>query len=69
MTTPPIRTAPQSHSWRAQVEPTDMRNPGDDFLRQEIEQNRRAERVLVLKAVVALAAVAVLVVVRQLVFL
>ncbi len=52
----------------AEVMPIDPRNPGDDFLRQEIERNRKAERWLILKAGIALALVAVLVIVRQVFF-
>jgi hypothetical protein len=57
------------HSTRVQVIPSDLRNPGEDFLRQEIEQNRRAERRVVGKAVVAVALVVVLVIIREVVFL
>jgi hypothetical protein len=57
------------HSSRVQVVPSDLRNPGEDFLRQEIEQNRRAERRVVVKAIVAIALVAVLVIIREVVFL
>jgi hypothetical protein len=57
------------HSTRTPVEPIDPRNPGDAFLQQEIDSNRRAERWLVLKAAIAIAIVAALVVVREVVFL
>jgi hypothetical protein len=57
------------HSTRVPVVPSDLRNPGEDFLRQEIEQNRRAERLVVGKAVVAVAVVVLLVVIREVVFL
>ncbi|MEP6479620.1 MAG: hypothetical protein ABJB03_09535 [Rhodoglobus sp.] len=63
MTTPPAR-----HSMRAPIVPLDRRDPGDDFLQQEIESNRRAEGWLVLKAFIALGLVAALVVVRQVFF-
>lgn len=53
---------------RNPVSPVDLRNPGDDFLQQELEANRRSERWLVLKAAIALALVAVLVVIRQVIF-
>jgi hypothetical protein len=57
------------HSSRVQVVPSDLRNPGTDFLRQEIEQNRRAERRVVGKAVAALAFVTMLVIIREVIFL
>jgi hypothetical protein len=59
------------HGRRAQTEPiqpVDLRNPGDAFLAEEIESNRRAERWLVPKALLALAIVAVLVVIREVFF-
>jgi hypothetical protein len=57
------------HSSRVQVVPSDLRNPGEDFLRQEIEQNRRAERWVVAKALAAIALVVALVIIREVVFL
>lgn len=48
--------------------PVDRRNPGDEYLSREIEQNRRAEFWLIPKAVLALAIVAALVVIRQVYF-
>jgi hypothetical protein len=59
-------TRDRSHS--AEVLPVDPRDPGDDFLRQEIESNRRSERWLVLKGLIALLLVAVLVAIRQVFF-
>lgn len=53
---------------RKPVDPVDPRNPGNDFLQQELEANRRSERWLVLKAFIALALVAVLVIVREVFF-
>jgi hypothetical protein len=50
------------------VQLLDPRNPGKDFLRQEIESNRKSERWLVLNGVIALSLVAILVVVRQVFF-
>lgn len=47
---------------------TDRENIGARFLQREIDANRRAERWLILKAVIALAVVGVLVVVRQVFF-
>jgi hypothetical protein len=47
-----------------EILPLSDRNPGDAFLRREIESNRRSERWLVLKAVIALAFVAALVLLR-----
>ncbi|MDO7881372.1 hypothetical protein [Antiquaquibacter soli] len=44
------------------------RELGERFLSKEIEADRRSERWLVLKAVIALAVVGVLVVVRQVFF-
>jgi hypothetical protein len=43
----------------------DPRNPGDEFLQQEIDRDRLHERVLIPKTLVALAIVAALIVVRQ----
>jgi hypothetical protein len=59
------------HGRRAAVEqivPLDPRNPGDAFLQQEIEQNRRSEWWLIPKAILALAVVAALVVLREVFF-
>jgi hypothetical protein len=57
------------HSFKLQVVPTDLTDPGDDFLRQEIDQNRRSERWVVAKALVAIAFVVGLVIIREVVFL
>lgn len=57
-----------THSASAIVEPIDLRRPGVVFLQQELDANRRSERWIVLKAVVAIALVAVLVVVREVFF-
>jgi hypothetical protein len=46
----------------------DLRNPGDDYIRREIDEDRRHERTLIPKALLALVVVAVLVVVRQVFF-
>lgn len=56
------------HSTRGAVVPADPRNPGDDFLRAELESDRRTERWIILKAVIALAVVGILVVIRQVFF-
>jgi hypothetical protein len=48
--------------------PADPRNPGDAFLQREIDDNRRSELWLIPKAVLALAIVAVLVVIREVFF-
>lgn len=45
-----------------------MRRDSDAHLQREIDANRRAERWLILKAVIALAFVGVLVIVRQVFF-
>jgi archaellum biogenesis protein FlaJ (TadC family) len=50
------------------VQLLDPRNPSKDFLRQEIESNRKSERWLVLNGAIALVLVAGLVVIRQLFF-
>jgi hypothetical protein len=50
------------------VIPSDRRNPGSDFLQQELSSDRRSERGLIVKALLALALVAVLVYVRQVFF-
>lgn len=60
--------APPRHSARLIVEPVNLNNPGDVFLQQEIDRNRRSERWLVLKAIIALAIVAGLVIVREVFF-
>lgn len=64
-------TKAEGHGRRSaakQIVPTDPRNPGEEFLAQEIRADRRAERWLVPKAILALALVAVLVAVRELFF-
>ncbi|MHC5797033.1 hypothetical protein ACVXZ4_12820 [Lacisediminihabitans sp. FW035] len=48
--------------------PVDPRNPGDEFLQREIDDNRRSEFWLIPKAFLALAVVAVLVVIREVFF-
>lgn len=45
-----------------------MNHIGERALQHEIDANRRSERLLVLKAVIAIAFVAVLVVIRQVFF-
>ncbi|MEQ1736978.1 MAG: hypothetical protein ABL886_11325 [Rhodoglobus sp.] len=59
---------PARHSARAQEVPVDRRNPSALFIEQEIEADRRREQWLWLKAVVALALVGALIVVRQVFF-
>ena len=56
------------HSMRSIIAPADPRDPGDDYLQAELDRDRRTERWVVMKAVIALAAVAVLVVIRQVFF-
>jgi len=46
----------------------DPRHPDDAFMQRELDRDRRHERVLITKAIIALAFVAVLVVIRQLFF-
>lgn len=58
-----------SHAGKVDVLPLTGRNPGDAFLRQEIEDNRKAERILVLRGLIAVVLVAILIVVRQVFFL
>ena len=53
------------HSSTSVVEPVDMRMPGPVFLQQELERDRRSERWLVLKALIAIGIVAILIVVRE----
>lgn len=48
--------------------PVDPRNPGDAFLQEEIDRNRSGEWVLLPKAAIALAFVAILVAVREVLF-
>ena len=59
---------PARHSSRSIIEPVDLRNPGDAFLQQEINANRRTERWLIGKAAIALAIVGILVTIRQVFF-
>lgn len=59
---------PARHSSRSTIEPVDLRNPGDAFLQQEIDANRRTERWLIGKAAIALAVVGILVAIRQVFF-
>ena len=61
-------TVKAKHSMRSTIEPTDARNPGDDYLRAELQRDRRTERWIAMKAVIAIAAVAVLVIIRQVFF-
>ena len=51
------------------AEPADRRNPGDEFLQAEIDTNRKDEYRLVVKGIVALAVVAVLAIIREVIFL
>ena len=46
-------------------EPADRRNPGDRYLRAEIDTNRKDEYRLVVKGIVALMVVAVLAIIRE----
>jgi hypothetical protein len=48
--------------------PLDPRHPDDAFIQRELDRDTRHEWVLVPKAILALAVVAVLVVIRQLYF-
>jgi hypothetical protein len=48
--------------------PVDPRHPDAVFIQRELDRDRRHEWVLVPKAIIALAVVAVLVVIRQLFF-
>ena len=58
-----------SDAGKVDILPLSGTNLGDAFLRQEIEDNRKAERVLVLRGLIAVVLVAILVVVRQVFFL
>jgi hypothetical protein len=60
--------SPGDDSTPVEILPLSARNPGDAFLRLEIERNRRSERWLIPKAVLALALVAALVIVRLVYF-
>lgn len=60
--------SPARHSEAGGVVVSDIRDPGDAFIQAEIDANRRYEWLLVPKALIALAIVGVLVVVRQLFF-
>lgn len=53
------------HSATDVVEPVDMRMPGPVFLQQELDRDRRSERWLLLKALIAIGIVAILIVVRE----
>ncbi len=55
-------------STRSRVVPADRRDPGSLFIEQEIAADRRAERWLWLKAVVAIALVGAMILVRQVFF-
>ena len=46
----------------------DPRHPTPEFLQREIDADRRHERILIPKAILAVAVVAVLVAIRQLFF-
>jgi hypothetical protein len=48
--------------------PLDPRNPGDEYIQREIDNDRRGEWKLLPKTAIALAFVAVLVVIRQVYF-
>jgi hypothetical protein len=52
----------------ASSEPVDPRNPGDAYLQNEIDTNRRDEYRLIGKALIALLFVAVLVAIRVVFF-
>jgi hypothetical protein len=56
-----------THS-NAESRPADLRHPDVAFIERELERDRRHEWVLIPKAIIALAVVAVLVVIRQLFF-
>ena len=60
-------SAPARHS-RKLVAVADIRNPGDAYVQAEIDSNRRFEWLLPLKALLALAFVLALVLVRVLYF-
>lgn len=59
---------PPRHSADALIVPINPRDPGDVFIRQEIAADRRLERWVWLKAVVAIVVVAGLVVIREVFF-
>jgi hypothetical protein len=56
------------HAPGAVVQPVDPKDPGAEFLQAEIDSDRRSERILIPKAIVALAFIAVIVVIRQVFF-
>ena len=56
------------HALDPAAEPVDRRNPGSEFLQREIDENRTGEYRLIGVAVLALAVVAVLVVIREVFF-
>jgi hypothetical protein len=68
---PQLRHAPGVRTRQgrnAEFLPVDPRHPDDAFIQRELDLDRRREWLLVPKAFIALAVVAVLVVIRQLFF-
>jgi hypothetical protein len=53
---------------KVEILPLTALNPGDAFLREETEKNRKSERWLILYATIALILVAILVVARLVFF-
>jgi hypothetical protein len=63
------RTNRQTHrATEKAAPPTDPKDPGQAFIWAEIKSDRRGERILFPKALVALAFVAAIVVIRQVFF-
>jgi hypothetical protein len=56
------------HAPGALPRPVDPKDPGVEFLQAEIDSDRRSERILIPKTIVALAFIAVIVVIRQVFF-
>ena len=60
--------ATHAHPERVEILPLSARDPGEAFLRREIEANRKSERILILRGAIALLLVAILVAIRQVFF-
>lgn len=60
--------SPARHSGDTDIAVADIRDPGDAFIQAEIDSNRRYEWLLVPKAIIAFAVVALLITIRQLFF-
>lgn len=64
----PQHASPTASPDDVEILPLSLQNPGSDYLREEIAQNRKSERWLILYGTISLILVAILITIRLVFF-